>query len=52
LDDQKNHGKDWKKDMQTAGFKYSLKKMESAAESKAGSKKVTCNLCCVESDKT
>jgi len=45
--------KDLKKEMRTAGFKYSCRKMELAAKDRAaGWRQVVCNLCSTGSEQT
>ena len=42
---------DLEKEMWTAEFKYSWRKMEAAAQDRAGLTQVVCGLCCTGSDK-
>ena len=54
-EEEVDHGilgkKDLEKEMWTAGYKYSWRKMEAAAQDRAGWRQVVCVLCSTESDK-
>jgi len=43
--------RDLEKEMWTAGFRYSWRKMEAAAHDRAGWRQVVCDLCCTGSGK-
>jgi len=43
--------RDLEKEMWTAGYKYSWRKMEAAGQDRAGWRQVVCDLCSTRSDK-
>jgi len=50
-DDQETRKRDLEREMWTAGFRFSWRKMETAAQDRAGWRRVVCGLCSTGSDK-
>jgi len=50
-DDQETRKRDLEREMWTAGFRFSWRKMETAAQDRAGWRLVVCGLCSTGSDK-